>query len=288
MATMFPALHVGQGTNVLGLSLFPMWVDSPARHDVAIGVRPGVTATEREGSPVVGELVVTNERPSPVVLLEGEMLEGGWQNRTVVRSVLLASGERRVVEVCCVEQGRWGGGTVHRGEARRVAPSVIGSLRHTGGARQGSVWNRVQRYEPVLGATETSSIGDHLDRVASDPRLAAFRPLDGQRGVVVGIMGVPVALELFPSPESLVAQWPSLVLAAALDARLGQPIRTTGSAARRFAERVQRTNASRTADGAAFRVESERPGVSIRGLGLGRSLVHAQALNSAHPLLVGP
>jgi hypothetical protein len=287
MTRVFPALHVGQGTHVLGLSLFPVWVDAPARHEVSIGAAGGVSVSEREGSPVVGELVALNERSAPVLLLEGEMLEGGWQNRTLSRSVLLMPGERRVVEVCCVEQGRWHGGGDHRGGNRRVAPSVVGGLRHPGRVRQATVWNRVQRYEPVLGRTATASYAEHLDRVGSDASLEAFRPLDGQRGVIVGIMGAPVVLELFPSHEALVDQWRAIVQAAALDARLGAPLRTTGAAARYFAERVERTDASRTPEGIAYRVRSDRPGMSVRAIGLGDSLVHSTALNSAHPLLVG-
>ena len=118
MTKVFPALHVGQGTYSAGLTLFPVWVGAPAWPGVLVGAQPGVTVAEREGSPVVGELVVTNGRPDPVLLLEGEMLEGGWQNRTLARSVLLAPGKRSVVDVCCVEQGRWGGAAAHHGRAR--------------------------------------------------------------------------------------------------------------------------------------------------------------------------
>lgn len=287
MAKVFPTLHVGQGTYVQGLTLFPVWVDAPTWRGGSIGAQVGVAVAEREGSPVVGELVVTNGHSGPVLLLEGEMLEGGWQNRTLAQSVLLMPGERSVVEVCCVEQGRWRGSAEHRGDARRVAPSVVGGLRNVGGTRQGRVWDRVRRYESVLGATATTSHGEHLDRIAADVNLAALRPLEGQRGVIIGIMGVPVSLELFPTADALTRQWRAVVQAAALDARLGPPIRTTAAAARRFAERVERTSADRLPDGLTFRVRSDRPGISVRGLGVDDVLVHANALNSSHPLLVG-
>ena len=287
MAKVFPTLHVGQGTYVQGLTVFPVWVDAPTWRGGSIGAQVGVAVAEREGSPVVGELVVTNGHSGPVLLLEGEMLEGGWQNRTLAQSVLLMPGERSVVEVCCVEQGRWGGPAEHRRRARRVAPSVVGGLRNADSARQGRVWDRVRRYESVLGATATTSHGEHLDQVASDAHLARLHPLDGQRGVIIGIMGVPVSLELFPTTDALAAQWRALVEAAALDARLGPPIRTTAAAARRFAERVERTSADRLPDGLTFRVRSDRPGISVRGLGVDDVLVHANALNSSHPLLVG-
>ena len=287
MTKVFPALHVGQGTYSAGLTLFPVWVAAPASQGVSVGAQPGLTVAEREGSPVVGQLVVTNGCPDPVLLLEGEMLEGGWQNRTLAHSVLLMPGERSVVEVCCVEQGRWGGAADHHGRARRVAPSVVGGLRNPDGGRQGQVWDRVRRYESVTGSTATTSHAEHLDRIAGDASRIAARPLEGQRGVIIGIMGVPVSLELFPTSDALAAQWRALIEAAALDARLGPPIRTTASAARRFAERVERTSTGRIPDGAAYRISSDRPGVSVRGLGVDDVLLHASVLHSTHPLLVG-
>lgn len=287
MTKVLPRLHVGQGRNALGLTVFPVWVDGPSWGGGRVGAQAGVDVAEREGSPVVGELVVSNRGPEPVLLLEGEMLEGGWQNRTLAHSVLLAPGERSVVEVCCVEQGRWGGAATHNGRARRVAPSVVGGLRHPNGGRQGQVWDRVRRYESVVGATATTSHGEHLDRVASDEDLARLHPLEGQRGVIIGVMGVPVSLEIFPTADALATQWRALLQAAALDARLGPPCRTTGAAARYFAERAERTSTGRIPDGAAYRISSDRPGVSVRGLGVDDVLLHATALHSAHPLLVG-
>jgi hypothetical protein len=287
MTKVFPRLHVGQGSYALGLTVFPVWVNAPAWVGGRVGAQADVDVAEREGSPVVGELVVSNRTGEPVLLLEGEMLEGGWQNRTLARSVLLAPGERSVVEVCCVEQGRWGGAAEHNGRARRVAPSVVGGLRNPNGGRQCQVWDRVRRYESVTGATATTSHAEHLDRIAGDASRIAARPLEGQRGVIIGIMGVPVSLELFPTSDALAGQWRALIEAAALDARLGSPIRTTASAARRFAERVERTSTGRIPDGAAYRISSDRPGVSVRGLGLDDVLLHASALHSTHPLLVG-
>lgn len=288
MAPRIPALHVGQGTYVGGLTLFPVWVSAPSATGVEVGARlPVLDVAEREGSPVVGELVVTNGGPRPVALLEGDMLEGGWQDRTLVRSVLLAPGERRVVEVCCVEQGRWSGVTSHGHSVGRVTASVVGSLRTGAQDRQGGVWERVGRFEGAVGRSATHALRDHLNTVHRDPRLAALRPVEGQRGVVVGAMGTPIALEVFDSHATLVERWDALLGAAALDARLGPQVRTTGAAARRFTERIQRTVLRREAEGPGARVTSDRPGVSVRGLRHDHSWLHLSALSTTHPVLVG-
>ena len=288
MAPRIPALHVGQGMHDGGLSLFPVWVGESATSSADVGGEHAtVVVEEREGSPVVGELLMRNVGARPVALLEGDLLEGGWQDRTLISSVLLRPHERRVVEVCCVEQGRWSGGTSHGRGVRRVTHTVIGASRLGQGDRQHHVWERVDRFAGVVGASGTGALRDHLDAVRRDPRLGRFRPVDGQRGVVVGIMGAPVALEMFDSHETLLRRWDVLVEAAALDARLGPRVRTTGSAARRFAERVERTVLRGNPEGPGYRVSSDRPGVSLRGIGIDDGWLHLSALATTHPLLAG-
>jgi hypothetical protein len=101
-----PDLHVGYGVFAHGVTVFPVWTSAPAVRGLDTGTAVRVTVSERSGSPVVGELVVTNTGPRPALLLGGELLEGGWQHRTLVRDLLLGRGSSRVVAVACVEQGR--------------------------------------------------------------------------------------------------------------------------------------------------------------------------------------
>ena len=56
-----PALHVGHGTHVGGLSVFPIWTDAPTVSGLDTGIAAHVQVDEREGSPVVGELVLKNQ-----------------------------------------------------------------------------------------------------------------------------------------------------------------------------------------------------------------------------------
>ena len=61
-----PTLHVGQGTHVGSLSVFPVWTDAPSVSGLDTGTAAHVQVDEREGSPVVGELVLKNQGPSPL------------------------------------------------------------------------------------------------------------------------------------------------------------------------------------------------------------------------------
>ncbi len=216
MTTTMPTLHVGRGTYVGGVTVFPVWSAGPAVDDLDTGATPWVTVAERSSAPVVAELVVTNEGPRPVVMLEGELLEGGWQHRALAHDLVLAPGAARVVEVVCVEQGRWSPSAGHARGGRRASPSVRSSLHGPATGRQGAVWSRVARYGDVLTPSPTGSLVDHLDRQPDDVPLAT--PMPGQRGVVIGVGGQPLVLELFGSAEALAAHLAQLLRSVLLDA----------------------------------------------------------------------
>ncbi len=179
---MVPQVHVGCGVYAGGVTVFPVWTAVRGVRGLDTGVRARVGAAERAGSPVVGELVLTNEGPRPALLLEGELLEGGWQHRVVVQDLVLAPRSSRVVEVACVEQGRWSGATGHGRRARRASTRVRSAFRQDEGVRQGAVWSRVGDYGAVLAPSPTGSLLDHLDRVADTPGHRGVVALPGQRG----------------------------------------------------------------------------------------------------------
>jgi hypothetical protein len=217
---MMPTLHVGQSTDLGGLSVFPIWTDAPIVSGLATGRAARVQVAEREGSPVVGELVLRNEGTKPALLVAGELFEGGWQHRALNHDILLVAGQQLVASVSCVEHGRWHGGTAQVRRSRRASMMVRSAQTIADGDdRQSSVWERVSRYDMAFGASPTASYVDHLNRraaplevgddgpggacgdgqaqeaEAADARMAAelaariknFRALPGQRGVLIGL-----------------------------------------------------------------------------------------------------
>lgn len=285
-----PQLHVGHGSHHGGLSIFPVWVDAP-RVTGLDWKADSIRTAEREGSPVVSELVLHNRSPRPVVALEGDLLSGGWQDRMLAASLLLEPLEARVVGVVCVEHGRWspstGSGTEHVSRGRRSALSVRhGNVR--GVDQQGEVWRRIGRYEARLGSTASSSMFDHLDR--SQP--IDVHRLEGQRGVIIGIGGQIVGAEIFGSSTGLRARWQGILDAAALDARLAPPRRTTAHGAREFARRLQGMPLEDGGDAGLARTVRSQHG-RLRASGIRQSftmadaasIIHLTAFDDAHPLL---
>jgi hypothetical protein len=140
-----------------------------------------------------------------VLLLAGELLLGGKQDRIIGRSMVLAPRSRARVPVFCVEHGRWSGG---KGFASGRAMGHA-QLRKTAlSGDQQKVWAEVKRSNERLATVN-----------ASDTYRAAASKLDGEvgplakelsaalaadrevAGIGVAIDGEVVAIEWFASPR---------------------------------------------------------------------------------------
>ena len=322
---MMPTLHVGQGTHLGGLSVFPIWTDAPIVSGLATGRAARVQVAEREGSPVVGELVLKNEGAKPALLVAGELFEGGWQHRALNHDILLVAGQQLVASVSCVEHGRWHGATAQVRRSRRASMMVRSAQTISNGYdRQDEVWERVSRYDTAFGASPTESYVDHLNRRA-DPfvggdgelhgdaagageaqeaqeaqaaeapeaaelaaRIKNIRALPGQQGVLVGLGGQPAFLEVFASPTGLRRHLPGLLEAAAIDAALLVSEPTPGRRARRFVGLLADAPIGDELGvdaGAGHAMASRSTYHEIRGLGWKDQLLHATVFNRRHPMM---
>ena len=287
-----PELHVGRGTQAGPLTVFPVWSSEPELTSVAVGVGAQVEVNEREGSPVVGELIVKNLGTTTALLVEGELLEGGWQHRALRHDLILKPGSTMVAPVVCVEAGRWSGdGRAHTRHARRASGNVRAALRSPDNhARQARVWSEVSAYDRSMGASNTSSYVDHLDRLHSSNDRLNTPVLDGQRGVIVGVAGQPVLLEIFPSHACLTEALPDLLGALMLDALAsGAPSEMTpGRRARRLVERLdgrRAHHASALDAGAGDTFVLDTQYAALRGVAFGKEWAHLTAFNRRHPLV---
>lgn len=285
-----PPLHVGNGTHHAGVTVFPVWTASPSVRGLTTGTAAELEVGELTDGPSVPWLELTNPGDRAALVLEGELLEGGWQSRAVVHDVVLAPRSRIRVEVACVEQGRWGGGPGHLRRSRRVTPRVQHALREPEHCRQQRVWGDVQRYQSV-SASPTASLAEqltvHQERTATAP---VTRPLPGQRGVLIGIGDQPLGLELFGSTAALAHHLGPLLDAALFEAAVtGVPAAPTpGRRARRLAARLELLDVitGLTDAGSGVSLFAQSPKLVARGVAApdGR-LAHLSVLATTHPLL---
>lgn len=231
-----PQLHVGAGSGLGPLSIFPVWTSGSGSLGISTGTHADVAVTELASGAQVARLTVTNNGPHPALLLEGELLEGGQQHRTCARDVVLGPGETRDIDTFCVEAGRWEAGeSSHRRQARRAPLNVRSELANgpggqRGGNRQGRIWERVRRFDAARGASATSSLLEHLDLFKEGRNVrnrfdAADAPdaLEGQRGVVIGLGQQPLLLEVFGTNTLFRRHYRQLIDSALLDLELLRP-----------------------------------------------------------------
>ena len=307
-----PRLHVGAGTAAGPVTVFPVWTDGPGRLDISTGLHADVAVSELAAGASVGRLTVRNNGQKAALLLEGELLEGGQQHRTCARDVLVGPGESWDIDTFCVEAGRWQAGRhLHRRQARRAPLIVRVELACAGSGagrdRQARVWERVRRFDAVRGPSATSSLPEHLDRfgvaVRQHPVPAFPAPLEGQRGVVIGLGGQPLLLEVFATATLFRRHYRQLMEAVLLDTELlprwaqdAAPM--PGQAARDFAAvagtigfgdirdpGVRRHDAmrSRNISGACGPVAAE--GIAVVLPDRAPDIVHVNFWNTTHPLM---
>ena len=289
-------LHVGSGFVRGGLTVFPVWTAAVvAGRGYVPAARAGLEIREQAGSPSVGDLVVFNPGTRPALVLDGDLLEGGWQHRVANRSVLVPAQDSLALDVSCVEAGRWGGDITHRTGRRRAPLGVrpaLGNLHRpevptAGRTDQGEVWRRVGGYEQRHDSSGTHSLLEATARAEESVQglVADVAPLPGQAGVLLGIGGYPAALELFDSPRTLREVWSALLLGAALDSLSAPAVPTPSRRARRLAEELTASGLQpETHAGLGTTAIGHTEHLATRALLWRDRAVHLFTLDRRHPL----
>ncbi len=193
-------------------------------------VKAGHLAVRELPSPAVPELLAVNSSPEPALLLDGEILVGGWQHRTLNSTVFAPRGQT-VLPVSCVEQGRWHNVAVQfstgessyprlrAAQAAQVHDSLQSSGKHI--SNQSAVWQSIQQQQQATGVKSvTGAMSDiyvsRRDAIAAFERALPYP--DGAVGAIVAIGGQIVSLEFVDSPRTMRKLWGKLIRASAVDA----------------------------------------------------------------------
>ena len=200
-----------------------------------------VSVREVDASGSVPHVCVENRAATSVLILFGEELRGAKQNRVANASFLLAPQDERVIDVSCVEQGRWArrggrfatGGAEFEGSApmlssairRKMQKKVAMARAMTGtyGADQGEVWDEVSLRLGRSGVrSDSMAYADYARSRARDIHEIAksFHVLHdaGQVGFVAAIGDEIVGLEAIGRAEVFARLFPTLLHAYAIDA----------------------------------------------------------------------
>lgn len=271
-------LRVGQPVSYKNLTLFPVisfgrQADTSAYITLDEGIRAGtVRITERGGAgetarrrtpgqvvrqqaslrgndegASVNELALVNRSGKKLLLLAGEVIVGGKQDRIVQDDLVVPPVSTPIsLSVFCVEHGRWSQRASHDdvpNSAPVIAPShearrtenfySLGAVAHPklraaaqDKGEQGAVWKEVGENNARLG---TSNGTDTYQAVYSDRKVATsvesyVRALQGELlgpnvvGVVVARNGELVWSDVFASGALFSRYWPKLLKSYAVEA----------------------------------------------------------------------
>jgi hypothetical protein len=196
----------------------------------------------------VNKLVLINNAKRPLLLLAGEIVTGGKQDRVIAKDrIVPAESDPIDLDVFCVEPGRWVGssGKFVAGSlgAAMAAPSVRGKA--MGDKSQQEVWAQVAKTREQMSASleaeaprstrelsgttsyakvmQNEDVTKKVDSVAGSVEKEYASTIQQLRdrnavGVVVAVNGELVWADIFASTNLLEKYWPKLVRSYATEA----------------------------------------------------------------------
>ena len=218
LANLFSRIQTGTPIQIGGVTLVPLiGTDSGPDADLLEeGLAQGLTqVTEVSEGGSVGNLRVVHQGKRALLLVDGEHVQGGKQNRIFNSSFVVPPGATVTVPVSCVEHGRWQyrarrheasettvNSFTRSAKLRRVAESVS----HGGGidADQRAVWNDVDQFltcSATQSCTSAFSDGFERRREAAEPKLRELEPEPGQIGIAAVCEGRLLSMDVFACPS---------------------------------------------------------------------------------------
>lgn len=197
-------------------------------------VRPGQRMPQRHEGAEVNRLVLYNNSNRPLLLLAGEIVTGGKQDRVIGADRIVPPNTGPIdLGVFCVEPGRWVASSSNFGSmgAQMAQPSVRTPAMAK--QNQSEVWANVRESNAKmarnLSATETvtveatTSYAKVFDSAPVKKAVAAYGGAESEQsilrelrakgavGVVVAVNGRVLWADVFASTELLTKYWPKLM-----------------------------------------------------------------------------
>ena len=151
----------------------------------------------------VNTLVVENMSVTPLLLIDGDEIIGGDQNRIVNGTILIAPKSEMKIPVNCTEHGRWGykhefKNSNFMATSRTRCASI--SANRSSASVQNAVWDSIDALETEHGFhSPTQAMSESYENLNAnlDEVISKFKTEKGQTGVVVIVDGEIKGFELF-------------------------------------------------------------------------------------------
>lgn len=171
------------------------------------GFELGLVEVKELEHSTVNTLIVKNNAVTPLLLIDGEEVVGGDQNRIINSTILIAPKSECPISVSCTEQGRW----AYKSEFKSsVHLADFNTRRQKLNAErfnepvQSAVWSSINKLERSIdfsSPTQAMSESYESQRVNHEEFLKEFKIVDGQNGVLIIANGEIQGFELLLNPE---------------------------------------------------------------------------------------
>lgn len=223
-----------------------------------------VKITESGNGGTVNNLVVENISKDTIIIITGDVIKGGKQDRIVSDDIVLSpSSGKKNLSVYCVEAGRWSAGS-NAGVATRSNSSVSSNAAEFKGyynkgslslrkvvekeKDQSKVWSKVDELNST-NKTETSTktytamtqSADFTKKL--DQYLSFFKSKFDKDSTVIGVLVVTsnkvIGCDMFGTHDMFLKQYQSLLHSYATEAIVnGKPITITTQAVKTYTDKL--------------------------------------------------
>lgn len=171
------------------------------------GLELGLVEVKECKHSTVNTLIVKNNSITPLLLIDGEEVVGGDQNRIVNSTIVVAPKSETPISVSCTEHGRWGYKSEFKSSMHiadyNTRRAKLHAKRNSKSVQQ-EVWSSISNLEESIEfKSPTSAMSESYDaqRTNHNEFIKAFDIADGQTGALIIINGEIKGFELFLNPE---------------------------------------------------------------------------------------
>jgi hypothetical protein len=208
-----------------------------------------------QGNAMVNQLALVNNSGRPLLLLAGEIVTGGKQDRVVGKDRIIAPNSEPVaLGVFCVEPHRWVETSANFGALNPAMAQPSVRAKALSAKDQQGVWNEVAKSRMAVAgaapmaaqaingsssyavAMQNGYVRKELDAVTAPIDRSYEKLMNGLRaqravGAVIAIDGEIVWADVFANPELLEKYWPKLIRSYAAEAIESRGRRASASSA---------------------------------------------------------
>ena len=194
------------------------------------GFELGLVEVKECETSTVNTLVVKNNAITPLLLVDGEEIIGGDQNRIVNATILIEAKSEMMVPVNCTEHGRWGykhefKHSDYIANYRTRSAKVRASM--TNGNEQSAVWDAIDVLESDRGfSSPTQAMSESYEDAKAylGEFIDEFKIEKGQSGVVVIVDGEIKGFEIFLNSDVYSQYHEKIIKSYLIDAKINNDV----------------------------------------------------------------